>query len=341
MWRSRTRQPGVSRAVALEEALRVGEGLAARWRGASSARRAARGSSCRRRPRRRSAGRSALTARSRSGSARRASTRATSSCVEKGFTMYSSAPAARARATSSIEPLAVSISTRVSRRARCARMARQISSPLRTGSIRSRSARCGWNSSSASIARAPSRTVRVACPSFFMRNSSSTEMLSSSSAMKMRLDAMRCGPSGAHEEPRRGQATVAGSVKVKTEPRPGSLSTHRRPPKWSTIWRQIASPSPVPGGLLGERVADLAELLEDDAPGARGRCPRRCPARRRARRPASSASRHLDPARALGRELHRVGQQVQHHLHDAVAVGDAPSGTGAGDARLDATRRGS
>src|SRR6185503_3969727 len=44
-------------------------------------------------------------------------------------------------------------------------------------------------------------------------------------------------------------AAGSGSMNENIEPRPGALSTHKRPPRCSTICRQIARPSPVPAGL--------------------------------------------------------------------------------------------
>ena len=93
-------------------------------------------------------------------------------------------------------------------------------------------------------------------------------------------------------------------------------------------------------GLLGERVAHLAELLEDHALVLAADAHAVVAARRRARRRRPRATPHLDPARALRAELHRVGQQVQHHLHHAVAVGEHRRAPARG-ARLDASRRGS
>src|SRR5688572_6707268 len=48
---------------------------------------------------------------------------------------------------------------------------------------------------------------------------------------------------------RAGRTGVSGIVKENVEPVPGALATHRRPPKWSMIWREIARPKPLPAGF--------------------------------------------------------------------------------------------
>src|SRR5439155_12267448 len=45
------------------------------------------------------------------------------------------------------------------------------------------------------------------------------------------------------------RAGANGSVKEKVDPRPGSLATQSRPPRRSTISRQMARPRPVPAGF--------------------------------------------------------------------------------------------
>src|SRR5688572_25644192 len=48
---------------------------------------------------------------------------------------------------------------------------------------------------------------------------------------------------------RAGRGDSSGTVNEKVEPSPGRLRTHKRPPKWSMIWREMASPRPLPLGF--------------------------------------------------------------------------------------------
>ena len=43
-------------------------------------------------------------------------------------------------------------------------------------------------------------------------------------------------------------ALTSGIVKANFAPWPGTLSTQMRPPKYSTIWREMAKPRPLPPG---------------------------------------------------------------------------------------------
>ena len=107
-------------------------------------------------------------------------------------------------------------------------------------------------------------------------------------------------------------------VNANVDPLPTSLSTRILPPCSSMNLREIASPRPVPSTLLRRR-PDLAELLEH-----RGLVLGR-------NADAGVGDRDLDTAiaqrganvdaSALGRELQRVGQQIQQHLLHLALVG--------------------
>jgi hypothetical protein len=132
------------------------------------------------------------------------------------------------------------------------------------------------------------------------------------------------------------RGAASGSEKENTEPRPGSLSQPQAPAE--ALHDLAADREPEPGArrLLRERVAHLAELLEDHRLVLAARRPRRCP-RTSMRTPRPPPTSRTSTRRLPGAELHRVGEQVEHHLHHAVAVGDH-RGT-ARAPRLDATPR--
>ena len=112
-----------------------------------------------------------------------------------------------------------------------------------------------------------------------------------------------------------------GSTNENVAPLPGALSTHSRPPKCWMIWRQIGRPEPVPLRFLGQGIADLAEFFEYHALVFRADAD----AVVRdvdAQAVGDQRAAHDDPAAGVGAEFGRIGQQVQHHLHQAVAVGD-------------------
>ena len=57
---------------------------------------------------------------------------------------------------------------------------------------------------------------------------------------------------------------VSGRVKVKVLPWPSVLSAQMAPPWYSTIWRVMARPSPVPWLLLVRMSPGALELFEDE-----------------------------------------------------------------------------
>ena len=109
-----------------------------------------------------------------------------------------------------------------------------------------------------------------------------------------------------------------GRVKRNVLPWPGSLSTQRRPPCSSTSLRESGSPSPVPSACLPS--LRLLELLEDRLQVLGRRCRGRC--RRRRSRPGRRRARAETSTRpSAGRELDRVGEEVEDDLAHASLVG--------------------
>ena len=129
-------------------------------------------------------------------------------------------------------------------------------------------------------------------------------MLASSSTMRMiaHADHLGCAARLASRSRRR----ASGSVNEKVAPltrRALAPTAGRR--SGCMISRLIGSPSPVPCGLPGQRVADLAELLEDDLLVARPRCPGRCRATSTRSASGCIAQRDGDAAALRGRRTSR------------------------------------
>ena len=111
-----------------------------------------------------------------------------------------------------------------------------------------------------------------------------------------------------------------GNSKTKVAPIPGSLCTHRRPPRYSTICRLMGRPKSRTLRLFGHRVAGLAEFLEDDflvfdadaGPVVGDAHPDHIGGR---------ADLDDDAAFVDLDELGGVGEQVDQHLHQPVAIG--------------------
>ncbi len=143
-------------------------------------------------------------------------------------------------------PLAVSMSTRVPASDASARISRQSSRPLRRGSMMSRRTRCGRKVARSDRASSPSLAARASKPALRIRNSSEVTMLGSSSAISTRL-AMAFA-SRVRDEAARRRRTPAGRRRTPSRA-PARSRTQSRPPKWPTMRRQIASPSPVPAGF--------------------------------------------------------------------------------------------
>src|SRR6266511_2884415 len=82
-------------------------------------------------------------------------------------------------------------------------------------------------------------------------------------------------------------------------------------------------PQPRSPRLRGQRVTDLAKLLEDDRLVIR-RDPRPIVAHVDADRAGQRAERDGDPPPGVGAKLRRVGEEVDHDLHEAIAVRHYP-----------------
>src|SRR6185436_16047849 len=80
-------------------------------------------------------------------------------------------------------------------------------------------------------------------------------------------------------------------------------------------------PQPAALRLAGKRIARLAELLEDDFLVG-GTDAYTVVAHLHAQETTLLRERYSDHTRRPPGELGRVGQQIEHHLHQAVAVGD-------------------
>ena len=110
-----------------------------------------------------------------------------------------------------------------------------------------------------------------------------------------------------------------GSVKEKQVPSRRPLATQMRPPRRSTIRLQMCSPRPKPWGLPSRGSLawrNLSKIACCSAGGDAGAVV----AHVDAQEASGLRQRDLHPALARVAELHRVGEQVEHHLHDAVEV---------------------
>ena len=111
----------------------------------------------------------------------------------------------------------------------------------------------------------------------------------------------------------------SGSDTVKVEPLPGVLSSRIAPPCSST--KRLVSASPRPGalGLAHVVAARPAGTPRTPLPGPPARCRCRCRAPRPRPRRSPAWRDDVDLA-AVGRELHRVRQQVEHDLLELALV---------------------
>ena len=107
--------------------------------------------------------------------------------------------------------------------------------------------------------------------------------------------------------------------KKKVAPLPGSLSTQIVPPKRSRMWALIANPETGPLRLVDERVAGLAEPLEDLLVILLGNAGA-IVAHADQDRVRFRARFNGDQATVLVAELYGVGDQIDDHLRDAVRV---------------------
>ena len=116
------------------------------------------------------------------------------------------------------------------------------------------------------------------------------------------------------------RAATAGRVNEKHAPRPRRLSTHILPPKCSTIWRLMCRPSPLPCGLSVSVSPTWRNLLKIALVVLR-RDAAAVVAHVDAQVAVAFGERDLDAAVRPVAELHRVRQQVEHHLDHAVEIG--------------------
>ena len=115
-------------------------------------------------------------------------------------------------------------------------------------------------------------------------------------------------------------APAKGSLKEKVEPLPGSLSRRMSPPCSSTKRLVSASPRPVPSALR-RRSRPTCWNSSNTAAWSSGAMPTPVSLHRHLDHPVVAARRHVHPP-AVGRELHRVGEQVQHDLLELALVAD-------------------
>ncbi len=135
-----------------------------------------------------------------------------------------------------------------------------------------------------------------------------------------------CGsPSGL----RVGSPDWAGSSKQRVAPFSGRLSAQMRPPRFSTIWRLMGRPSPVPTGL-SPAAARSGGTSRRPAPGRSRGCRSRCRSHRPASRSPSAARRISTSPVPAGRTWRR-----------STAGSPAPAPFGRGRPRRWPTRRAS
>ena len=246
-------------------------------------------------------------------SPRRAQRRTPSSCVDLRHQVLRrerlrhvgvGAEAAAPRATSVSRPFAVSmrifdVAPRAGRRGCAGRpRSRSASAASRRASPGRASARPSA-ASAASPSRGDRRLVALALHEELERDDDVRLVVDDEDALASSADSFRPARDGVASAAARRAPASSGSTNENVAPCPSSLSTQSRPPKCSTICRLIGSPRPVPARLAGERVADLAELLEDDLVVGRADARAVVAARPPARRSGAGASRtSTRPARA-------------------------------------------